>query len=90
MSQKKLRENRKKIQDTRNKIQDTGNRIQETNDFLPKFLDILKKYKVFLLIACGLAVLLYANAMGGAFVSDDYATLPQNQQLGNFAFNIKK
>jgi len=83
MSQKKLRENRKKIQDT-------GNRIQETNDFLPKFLDILKKYKVFLLIACGLAVLLYANAMGGAFVSDDYATLPQNQQLGNFAFNIKK
>lgn len=83
MSQKKLREK------SREKSASSVDK-QESREFLPRFWEIIARHKIFLLIACVLAVLLYANAMGGAFVSDDYATIPQNQLIGDFVHSIKK
>ncbi len=36
-----------------------------------------------------MALVLYANALNGAFVSDDYATIPQNPLIGDFWATMK-
>lgn len=78
MSQKKLKKNRKieNILDF-NKVQ---------KEFLPNFFEIIKKNWKYLTIISVLAVFLYANALGGAFVSDDYATIAQNAEFGTLKY----
>ena len=70
MSQKRLRKNRNKKLDTR--------------ILLPGVVEIITNNWVFLLLTCLVSLVLYANALNGAFVSDDYATVPNNPLIGDF------
>ncbi|MFA5026206.1 MAG: hypothetical protein WC503_06905, partial [Candidatus Shapirobacteria bacterium] len=79
MSQKRL----KKIRRV-----ETVSVVKEENVFLPKFWEIIKKNWIFLIIISALSIALFANAMGGDFVSDDYATITQNPQIGNFWYTM--
>jgi len=85
MSQKKVRRLRRQ----RIEIQDEIIGVKkEKHEYLPMFWDIVKKNWLFLLIMSLLAVALYANALGGDFVSDDYATIPHNPLIGSFKYAI--
>lgn len=83
MSQKRLKKLRKQQAETENKIQ---NSKDSKHELLPKFWDIIKKNWKFLVLMSLLAIALYANAMSGDFVSDDYATIPQNPEIGSFKY----
>jgi len=53
------------------------------------FWEIIKEHWKFL-VAVGVGiVVLFLNAMGGDFVSDDYATIPQNPMVANLAYTLK-
>ncbi|MFA6007715.1 MAG: tetratricopeptide repeat protein [Candidatus Shapirobacteria bacterium] len=81
MSQKRLKKLRKTVDIFGAK---------EEKVFLPNFWEIIKRNWVFLVIISILAIGLYANAMNGAFVSDDYATIPQNPHIGDFWYTMKQ
>jgi len=49
---------------------------------------ILKENWKFLLAMCVGVVLLYINGMNGDFVSDDYATIPQNPLVGDIKYSL--
>ena len=85
MSQKRLKKLRRQLGEKGNQ---NLNSKEEIHELLPKFWDIIKKNWLFLLIMSLLAIGLYANAMGGDFVSDDYATIPQNPEIGSFKYAI--
>ena len=85
MSQKRLKKLRRQQAET--KKQNLNSKL-EKNNILPRFWDIIKQNWKFLLLMSLLAVALYANAMGGDFVSDDYATIPQNPQIGDFKYTM--
>lgn len=51
---------------------------------LPSIRQILAENWKFLLILCLGTFLLYCNSLQGDFVSDDYASIPNNAQIGNF------
>jgi len=85
MSQKRLKKLRKQLTETGNMSMETN---EEKHEFLPKFFEIIKTNWKFLVLISFLAIILYANAMRGDFVSDDYATIPQNPQIGNFKYTI--
>lgn len=59
--------------------------VEERPELLPNFWEIIKKNWIFLVIMTVLGVLLFANAQWGAFVSDDYATITQNPNIGSFS-----
>lgn len=80
MSQKRL----KKIRKVESKVVEL-----EQREYLPKFFEILKNNWKYLVIITVLGILLYANAMAGNFVSDDYATITQNPYIGDFWYTIK-
>ena len=50
---------------------------------------IIKDNWKFLLGLCLVTFLLYVNSLEGDFVSDDYASIPQNPQVGNFLYMVK-
>jgi len=50
--------------------------------------EILRKNWKFLLILCLGVVAVYFNSLWGAFVSDDYATIPQNPQIMSFKAGV--
>lgn len=56
----------------------------EEKVFLPKFFEIIKNNWKYLVVITLLAIGLYANSLGGNFVSDDYLTIPQNPLIGDF------
>lgn len=76
MSQKRLKKLRRQQVEIR----------EEKHELLTKFCEIIKQNWKFLLAMSILAIFLYANAMRGDFVSDDYATLPQNPLIGSFKY----
>ncbi len=47
---------------------------------------ILKDNWAFLTGVCLVVFILYINSLAGDFVSDDYASIPQNPMLGNFSY----
>jgi protein O-mannosyl-transferase len=51
--------------------------------------DILKKNWKFLVILCVGIIALYFNSLWGDFVSDDYATIPQNPEIMSFSAATK-
>jgi tetratricopeptide (TPR) repeat protein len=80
MSQRKLKKKRKEIEQSIKKIEVTnsiGLKQLLTNNWL---------FLVFLLIG---TVLLFLNGMKGDFVSDDYASITQNPEIGKFIFGIR-
>ena len=85
MSQKRLKKLRKVQAEIENKTIESKEIIHE---LLPKFWDILRQNWKFLVLMSFLAIALYANAMSGDFVSDDYATIPQNPLIGNFKYTM--
>ena len=50
---------------------------------------ILKENWKFLLILCVSVFVLYFNSLNGEFVSDDYATISQNDQIKNFSYGVQ-
>ncbi|MDO8610160.1 MAG: tetratricopeptide repeat protein [bacterium] len=54
------------------------------------FVQALKKYWKFLTVLLILAIVVFANGLAGNFVSDDYATITQFPQLGDFWFMMNK
>jgi len=54
------------------------------------FFEVLKKHWKFLTALILLTIVIFANGLAGAFVSDDYATIAQFPQLGNFWFMLTK
>lgn len=76
MSQKKLKKIRKEqtVASGENKILEKVSGIRE----------ILKNNWKFLLLLCIGVIGLYFNALRGDFVSDDYATIPQNPEIMSF------
>jgi len=50
---------------------------------------IIKENWKFLLLLCLGIFLLYFNSLRGDFVSDDYATIPQNPQINDFGYMVK-
>jgi len=54
------------------------------------FIEIVKKYWKFLTGLVVLAIVIFANGLAGNFVSDDYATITQFPQLGDFWFMMTK
>lgn len=50
---------------------------------------ILKENWKFLLILCTGVFVLYFNSLNGGFVSDDYATISQNDQIKNFSYGVQ-
>lgn len=85
MSQKRLKKLRKQLTETGNMSMETN---EEKHELLPKFFEIIKANWKFLVLISFLAIVLYANAMRGDFVSDDYATIPQNPLVGSFKFQM--
>ena len=78
MSQRKLKKQRR--------IESIA--VKEEKVFLPNFWEIIKKDWIYLLLITILGIFLYANAMSGAFVSDDYATITQNPKIGDFWYTM--
>ncbi len=61
--------------------------VEETKkDYLPKFWSFLFKNWKFLIAIILLSVGLFANGMKGDFVSDDYASITQNPNVGDFSY----
>ena len=80
MSQKKLKKLRKE-----------SNIVSKKNEIEEKVVgvrEILKKNWKFLLILTIGIVALYFNAMKGDFVSDDYATIPNNPEIMSFKHGL--
>jgi len=79
MSQKKIRKLKKQAV-----VQ-----VLEAQEKLISVIDILKVNWKFLLGLCVGIFILYINSLNGAFVSDDYATIPQNPLINNFGLAVK-
>ena len=79
MSQKKMKKLRK---------MDTALSKKEVDEPVPGIREILKKNWKFLLLLILLVVGIYFNSLAGAFVSDDYATIPQNPQIMSFKYGL--
>lgn len=77
MSQKKLKRIRKEI-----KTETKDNFRKEKNIGLLE--TIRKNWKFILFLSIGV-ILLYLNSLNGAFVSDDYATIPNNPLIKQFS-----
>lgn len=85
MSQKRLKKLKKQaVLETRHEV------IKENKVFLPKFWDIIKKNWIFLLVISLLGILVYANGLKGDFVSDDYASITQENMIGDFGYMFSK
>ncbi|MFA5750430.1 MAG: hypothetical protein WC895_04365, partial [Candidatus Shapirobacteria bacterium] len=82
MSQKKLKKLRKVLQSRIEKEKE-----QKVFEFFG-FRQILKENWKFLVILLLGVVILWFNAMGGNFVSDDYATIPQNPLIMSFKHGL--
>jgi len=81
MSQKKAKKLRKVQAETL---------IEQTNSEPVKGVrQILKENWKFLLILCVGIFVLYFNSLCGDFVSDDYAMIPNNSDVGNFLVMVK-
>jgi len=74
MSQKKLKRLKRESGQKENILEEKMTGIRE----------IFRKNWKFLLILCLGVVVVYFNSLWGAFVSDDYATIPQNPQIMSF------
>lgn len=85
MSQKRLRKNR----NLERSASVNPGVVKETRNVLPGVVEIIKNNWVFLLLTCLVSLVLYANALNGAFVSDDYATVPNNPLIGDFWATMK-
>ena len=79
MSQKKLKKLRKTEIEVVNK---------EVSSPVLGIRQIIKKYWKFLLILVLGTVALYFNSLKGDFVSDDYATIPQNPEIMSFKHGL--
>jgi protein O-mannosyl-transferase len=77
MSQKKLKKIRRQ-----EKEQSGEYKKNETENV--SIGEILKKNWKFLLVLCVFIIGIYFNSLKGDFVSDDYATIPQNPDILNF------
>jgi protein O-mannosyl-transferase len=77
MSQKKLKKLRR-LEKVTEKVEVTKIRIKE----------IFKNNWKFLLVLCVVIIGIYFNSIKGDFVSDDYATIPQNPDILNFKSNV--
>jgi len=77
MSQKRLKRQRR----VENEVM-----VAEIKTSLPKFWEIIKKNWIFLIVASLVAVVLYANAIGADFVSDDYASITQESKVGSLSY----
>ena len=82
MSQKKLKRIRKETLAIEKKEE------KKVSVFL-SFRQILKENWKFLLILLIGILFLYWNSLNGAFVSDDYATIPQNPDILNLGIAVK-
>lgn len=85
MSQKKIKKLRAltKVEEIK-KIE-----IETREDVKDGFFDIIiKNWKFIVLLLIGV-VLIYLNSLNGDFVSDDYATIPQNPDILNFKVMTK-
>lgn len=80
MSQKKLKELRRK---EKNKIK----ALDKKNSLLSIRKILKDNWKFLVLLLLGI-VFLYLNAMRGDFVSDDYATIPNNPLIMNFKYAL--
>jgi len=81
MSQRKLKKQRKEIE---NKV------VSEIETGQPNegIRTIIRKNWIFLVVIVVGTILLYLNGMHGDFVSDDYATIPQNPNVADIKYNI--
>lgn len=82
MSQKKIR----KLKKQRVIVPNLEVEVSAKNE---GFMEILKSNWKFLTGLCLEIFVLYLNALNGAFVSDDYATIPQNPLIGSFSNSLK-
>ena len=76
MSQKK-----KKLERKIKKIEVNKDKIEFGDDKLIDFLGVVKKHWIFLVILLIGTFILFANGLNANFVSDDYATIPQNPNI---------
>jgi tetratricopeptide (TPR) repeat protein len=74
----------KKRKECLNKNDDDKNTAIKTN-----FIKIIKENWLFLLLLCLGITILYLNSLRGDFVSDDYATIPQEPMIKNFSFMVE-
>ncbi len=74
MSQKKLKRLRKLENDV-------GGSLRSVETEVVSIRNLLKKNWKFLIILCLGIIALYFNSLWGDFVSDDYATIPQNPEI---------
>lgn len=81
MSQKRLKKIKKQV------VLESEKNVKV---FLPSFWEIIKKNWIFLLVISILGILIYANGLKGDFVSDDYASITQESQIGNFQYMFTK
>lgn len=78
MSQKRLKRSRKQIE--------AGTEIKAFGENkMLSFWVIIKENWMFLAAMCVLAIAIYWNGINGDFVSDDYATIPQNPDVASFS-----
>lgn len=84
MSQKRLKKLRK-IE----KGPSLGLRETIKLNYFKGFLDVIRGNWKFLLVIVIGTIMLYANGMKGDFVSDDYATIPQNPIVSDLVQSIK-
>jgi len=83
MSQKKAKRRRIEEKITLKKAVES---VGEVVSFVKIFKENFKVIILMVLLALGL----YANGLGGDFVSDDYATIPQNQLVTKLSHQISK
>lgn len=81
MSQKQIKKLRREKE---NRLKKTV----ETEKILPIFQIIKNNWKFLVLVLIG-TTLLYLNSLQGNFVSDDYATIPNNPLITNFVHGFK-
>ena len=84
MSQKK-----KKLERKIKKIEVNKDKIEFGDDKLIDFLGVVKKHWIFLVILLIGTFILFANGLNANFVSDDYATIPQNPNILNLGVALK-
>jgi len=84
MSQKK-----KKLERKIKKIEVNKAKIEFGDYELIDFLGVVKKHWIFLVILLIGTFILFANGLNANFVSDDYATIPQNPNILNLGVALK-